>query len=129
MVHTSPCILDNYSTFLTRGGKEGNSIACHVEGRPDLHADTYQLNRLRMAKRPTGLIFTNGQCTLIYMNGCELSAFECCIHHAIGEESMVAPSTYGAVQGYNRSAWRPLRDIFVVPEPQGQGKVAILVAM
>ena len=61
--------------------------------------DAYQLNRLRTAERPTGLIFTNGRCSSIYMNGCELSTFECCIHHAFGEESMAAPSTYGAVQG------------------------------
>ena len=61
--------------------------------------DAYQLNRLRTAERPTGLIFTNDRCSLIYMNGCELSTFECCIHHAFGEESMAAPPPYGAVQG------------------------------
>ena len=61
--------------------------------------DAYQLTRLRTAGGPTGLIFTNDRCSSIYMNGCELSTFECCIHHAIGEESMAAPSTYGAVQG------------------------------
>ena len=33
------------------------------------------------------------------MNGCELSTFECCIHNAISEESMAAPSTYRTVQG------------------------------
>ena len=74
-------------------------MACHVERRPDLHADAYQLTRFRTAERPTGLIFTNGRCSLIYMNGCELSTFECCIHHAFGEESMAASSTYRAVQG------------------------------
>ena len=37
--------------------------------------------------------------SLIYMNGCELFTLEYCIHHAFGEESMAAPSTYGAVQG------------------------------
>ena len=58
-------------------------------------ADTDQLTRLRTAGRPTGLIFTNDRCSLLYMNGCELSTFECRIHHAIGEESMAAPSTYG----------------------------------
>ena len=61
--------------------------------------DAYQLTRLRTAGRPTGLISTNDRCSFLYMNGCELSTFECCIHHAIGEESMAAPSTYGAVQG------------------------------
>ena len=61
--------------------------------------DANQLNRLRTAERPTGLLFTNGRCSSIYMNGCELSTFECCIHHAIGEESMAAPSTYRTVQG------------------------------
>ena len=35
----------------------------------------------------------------------------------------------GPSRGYNRSVWRPMRDIFVVPGPQGQGKVAILVAI
>ena len=49
--------------------------------------------------RYAGLIFTNGRCSSIYMNGCELLTFECCIHHAFGEESMAAPSTYRAVQG------------------------------
>ena len=33
------------------------------------------------------------------MNGCELLTFEYGIHHTFGEESMAAPSTYGAVQG------------------------------
>ena len=61
--------------------------------------DAYQLNRLRTAECPTGLISTNDRCSLLYMNGCELSTFECCIHHTISEESMAVPSTYGAVQG------------------------------
>lgn len=93
-------------------------MACHVEGPPDLHADACQLSRLRTAERPTGLIFTNGRCSSIYMNGCELSIFEYCIHHAFGEESMAAPSTYGAEsQGYNRYVWRPMWDIFVSAPP------------
>ena len=46
----------------------------------------YQLNRLRTAERPTSLLFTNDRCSLIYMNDWELSTFECCIHHAFGEE-------------------------------------------
>ena len=58
-----------------------------------------QLISLRTAGRPTGLIFTNDLCSSLYMNGCELSTFECCIHHAFGEESMAAPFPYGAVQG------------------------------
>ena len=61
--------------------------------------DADQLTRLRTAGRPTGLISTNDRCRLIYMIGCELSTFECCIYHAIGEESMAAPSTYRTVQG------------------------------
>ena len=61
--------------------------------------DAYQLNHLRTAERPTDLIFTNGRCSSIFKNGCELSTFEYCIHHAFGEESMAAPSNYGAVQG------------------------------
>ena len=31
-------------------------MACHVEGPPDQRADAHQLNRLRTAERPTGLI-------------------------------------------------------------------------
>ena len=61
-----------------------------LRGHLTYTTDAHQLNRLRTAGRPTGLI---------YMNGCDLSTFECCIHHAFGEESMAAPSTYGAVQG------------------------------
>ena len=61
--------------------------------------DADQLTRLRTAGRPTGLIFTNDRCSLLYMNGCELSTFECRIHHAFDEESMAAPSTYRTVQG------------------------------
>ena len=61
--------------------------------------DADQLTRSRTAGRPTGLIFTNDRCSSIYMNGCELSTFECCIRHTIGEEFMAAPSTYEAVQG------------------------------
>ena len=59
--------------------------------------DADQLTRAQTAERPTGLLFTNGRCSLIHMNGCGLSTFESCIHHAFGEESMAAPSTYGAV--------------------------------
>ena len=44
-------------------------------------------------------IFTNGWCSLIYKNGCELPAFAYCIHLTFGAESMAAPLTYGAVQG------------------------------
>ena len=61
--------------------------------------DADQLNRLRTAGRPTCLISTNDRCSLLYMNGCELSTFECRIHHAFDEESMAAPSTYRTVQG------------------------------
>ena len=74
-------------------------MACHGSAPLTNTTDAYQLNHLRTAERPTGLIFKNGWCSSIYMNGCELSTFECCIHHTIGEESMAAPSTYGAVQG------------------------------
>ena len=61
--------------------------------------DAYQPSRLRTAERPTSLIFTNGWCSLIYKNGCELPTFAYCIHLTFGEESMAAPLTYGAVQG------------------------------
>ena len=99
MVHTSPCILDNYSTSLTRGGKGIYPWPAMLSGHLTYTTDAYQLTRLRTAGRPTGLLFTSGQCSSIYMNGCELSTFECCIHHTIGEESMAVPSTYRAVQG------------------------------
>ncbi len=74
-------------------------MACHGSAPLTNTTDTHQLNHLRTAERPTDLIFTNGRCSSIYKNGCELSTFECCIHHAFGEESMAAPSNYGAVQG------------------------------
>ena len=74
-------------------------MACHGSAPLTNTTDAYQLNRLRTAEHPTDLIFTNGRCSSIYTNGCELSTFECCIHHAFGEESMAAPSNYGAVQG------------------------------
>ena len=61
--------------------------------------DAYQPSRLRMAERPTSLIFMNDWCSLIYKNGCELPTFAYCIHLTFGEESMAAPPTYGAVQG------------------------------
>ena len=99
MVHKLPFILDKYSTFLTRCGKGVSPWLAMLRDHLPNTTDAYQLNRLRTAGRPTGLIFTNDRCSLLYMNGCELSTFECCIHHAIGEESMAAPSTYGAVQG------------------------------
>ena len=70
----------------------------------------------------------NGWCSLIYKNGCELPTFAYCIHLTFGAESMAAPTTYGTSRGCNRTVWRPMRDTSVVPEPQGQGKVAILVA-
>ena len=61
--------------------------------------DAYQLSRLRTAERPTGLIFMNGWCSLIYKNSCELPTCTYCIHLTCGAESMAAPLTYGAVQG------------------------------
>ena len=63
------------------------------------NTDAYQPSRLRTAERPTSLIFTNGWCSLIYKNGCELQTFAYCIHRASGEESTAAPLTYGAGQG------------------------------
>ena len=74
-------------------------MACHGSAPLTNTTDAYQLNHLRTAERPTDLIFTNGRCSSIFKNGCELSTFEYCIHHAFGEESMAAPSNYGAVQG------------------------------
>ena len=65
-----------------------------LRGHLPTTTDTDQLTRLRTAGRPTGLIFTNDRCSLLYMNGCELSTFDCRIHHAFDEESMAAPSTY-----------------------------------
>ena len=74
-------------------------MACHVEGPPDQRADAYQLNRLRTAECPPAYSSRTAGSSLIYMNGCELSTFGYCIHHAFGAESTAAPTTYGAVQG------------------------------
>ena len=90
---------DNYSNLLIRGGKGVYPWLAMLRDHLPTTTDADQLTRLRTAGRPTGLIFTNDRCSLLYMNGCELSTFECRIHHAIDEESMAAPSTYGAVQG------------------------------
>ena len=90
---------DNYSNLLIRGGKGVTPWLAMLRGHLPTTTDAYQLSRLRTAGRPTGLIFTNDRCSSLYMNGCELSTFECRIHHAIGKESMAAPSTYRAVQG------------------------------
>ena len=88
-----------FDFFLIRGGKGVYPWLAMLRGHLTNTTDAYQLTRLRMAGCPTGLIFTNDRCSLLFMNNCELSTFECCIHHTIGEESMAAPSTYGAVQG------------------------------
>ena len=74
-------------------------MACHGSAPLTNTTEAYQLNHLRTAEHPTDLIFTNGRCSSIYKNGCDLSTFECCIRPAFGEESMAAPSNYGAVQG------------------------------
>ena len=80
-------------------GRSGNPWLAMLRAALTNTTDAYQLNRLRTAEHPTDLIFTNGRCSSIFKNGCELSTFEYCIHHAFGEESMAAPSNYGAVQG------------------------------
>ena len=90
---------DNYSTFSFVAGGRGNPWLAMLRAPPINTTDADQLTRLRTAGRPTGPIFTNDRCSLLYMNGCEFSTFECRIHHAIGKESMAAPSTYRAVQG------------------------------
>ena len=90
---------DNYSILFMRGGKGVYPWLAMLRDHLPTTTDANQLSRLRTAGRPTGLIFTNDRCSLLYMNGCELSTFECRIHHAIGEESMAAPSTYRTVQG------------------------------
>ena len=85
--------------LLSRGGKGVYPWLAMLRDHLPTTTDADQLNRLRKAGRPTGLIFTNDRCSLLYMNGCELSTFECRIHHAFDEESMAAPSTYRTVQG------------------------------
>ena len=90
---------DKHSNLLIRGGKGVTPWLAMLRGHLPTTTDAYQLTRLRTAGRPTGPIFTNDRCSLLYMNGCELSTFECRIHHAFGEESMAAPSTYRTVQG------------------------------
>ena len=90
---------DNYSNLLIRGGKGVYPWLAMLRDHLPTTTDADQLNRLRTVGRPTGLIFTNDRCSLLYMNGCELSTSECRIHHAFDEESMAAPSTYRTVQG------------------------------
>ena len=90
---------DKYSNLLIRGGKGVYPWLAMLRDHLPTTTDTDQLTRLRTAGRPTGPIFTNDRCSLLYMNGCELSTFECRIHHAFDEESMAAPSTYRTVQG------------------------------
>ena len=92
-------ILTSTYYFSFVAGGRGNPWLAVLRAPPTNTTDTDQLNRLRTAGRPTGLIFTNDRCSLLYMNGCELSTFECRIHHAFDEESMAAPSTYRTVQG------------------------------
>ena len=92
---------DNYSIFSFVKVRALRGVPpCLAMLKDDLTSttDADRLTRLRTAGRPTGLISTNDRCSLIYTNGCELLTFECCIYHAFGEESMAAPSTYGAVQ-------------------------------
>ena len=90
---------DKYSNLLIRGGKGVTPWLAMLRDHLPTTTDADQLTRLRTAGRPTGPIFTNDRCSLLYMNGCELSTFECRIHHAFDEESMAAPSTYRTVQG------------------------------
>ena len=90
---------DKYSNLLIRGVRRVYPWLAMLRDHLTHTTDADQLTRLRTAGRPTGLISTNNRCSLLYMNGCELSTFECRIHHAIGEESMAAPSTYRTVQG------------------------------
>ena len=90
---------DQYSNLLIRGGKGVYPWLAMLRDHLPTTTDADQLTHLRTAERPTGLISTNDRCSLLYMNGCELSTFECRIHYAIGKESMAAPSTYRAVQG------------------------------
>ena len=96
---TTVRVLTNSQIFSLVAGGRGNPWLAMLRATPTNTTDADQLTRLRTAGRPTGLISTNDRCSLLYMNGCELSTFECCIHHAIGEESMAAPSTYRTVQG------------------------------
>ena len=90
---------DKYSNLLIRSGKGVTPWLAMLRDHLPTMTDADQLTRLRTAGRPTGLISMNDRCSLLYMNGCELSTFECRIHHAFDEESMAAPSTYRTVQG------------------------------
>ena len=63
---------DNYSNLLIRGGKGVTPWLAMLRDHLPTTTDANQLNRLRTAGRPTGLIFTNDRCSLLYMNGCEL---------------------------------------------------------
>ena len=52
--------------------RSGNPWLAMLRASLTYTTDAHQLNHLRTAERPTGLIFKNGRCSLIYMNGCEL---------------------------------------------------------
>ena len=102
MMHKRLCILDDYSIFSLVEVRALRGVPPWLAMLKDDLAyttDADQLTRLRTARRPTGVISPNDRCSLLYMNGCELSIFECRIHHAFDEESMAAPSTYRTVQG------------------------------
>ena len=77
------------------------------------------LSRLPGPGPPCGVASTRGQSprTLDAAVGLASSAL-----------AMGLPLPTGPSKGSSRTVWRPMRDTSVVPEPQGQGKVAILVA-
>ena len=119
-----------HNSIFSHSWRKGRlSVACHVEGPPDQRADAHQLNRLRTAERTTGLI--------VYERLVQLNLQERLRAPDLRVTAFTTPSARslwrrllptGPSRGYNRTVWRPMRDIFVVPEPQGQGKVATLVA-
>ena len=89
--------------LLSRGGKGVYPWLAMLRDHLPTTTDADQLTRLRTAGRPTGLIFTNDRCSLLYMNGCELSTFECRIHHAIGKESICLLYTSPSPRDMRRS--------------------------
>ena len=128
--HTAQRDTDLLTTLLIRGGKGVYPWLAMLRGHLPHTTDAHQLNRLRTAERTTsGLI--------VYERLEQLNLHERLRTLDLRVTAFTTPSARslwrrllptGPSRGSSRPVWRPMRDIFVVPEPQGQGKVANLVA-
>ena len=109
--------------LLSRGGKGVYPWLAMLRDRLTNTTDAYQLTRLRKAERPTGLI--------VYERLVQLNLQERLRAPDLRVTAFTTPSARslwrrllptGPSRGYNRCVWRPMRDIFVVPEPQARAK-------